>query len=165
MVVVDCFFRISFIFSQLCLRCQKKKKNFRHEPKMPKDGVWKTALKHKSNHVIPLCKILERPMAIKDDEVGRSPHRLGPEALHHLAPAPTVSLLVTNSPGKLPQDRSICLGAGLTSQDTTGSLSPSIQPLLKRYLTEAFSTPTSNRAHPATNSSPLTPLLGFICLL
>lgn len=143
----------------------KNKKNFRHEPKVPKDGVWKTALKHKSNHVIPLCKILERPMAIKDDEVGRSPHRLGPEALHHLAPAPTVSLLVTNSPGKLPQDRSICLGAGLTSQDTTGSLSPSIQPLLKRYLTEAFSTPTSNRAHPATNSSPLTPLLGFICLL
>ena len=27
-VVVDCFFRISFIFSPLCLRCQKKKKKF-----------------------------------------------------------------------------------------------------------------------------------------
>lgn len=41
------------------------KKIFRNEPKMPKDGVWKTALKHKSDHIISLCKILEHPTAIK----------------------------------------------------------------------------------------------------
>lgn len=54
---------------------------------MPKDKVWKMGLKHKSNHIISLLKILDCPMAIKPEDPALLLRQLDPVA------PPSITLL------------------------------------------------------------------------
>lgn len=69
-----------------------KKKKLRNEHKMPKDKVWKIALKHKSNHIHHSA---QNPQMSHGHKVlwdpALTPHQLDPVALHHSASAPRAS--------------------------------------------------------------------------